>query len=292
MVFNVTIDFSFIEENLLKLHHFDKKTVSRIVSHEAAKGIYNHALRFHNTNKDLSDFWIEKLQQESNKGEKHLENVLKCMEYIKQNNFDFNEAFRELQDYLPQDTDFSSHLFCIIGYDIGVVSDGNAYLNLGHPLFHENKRELLYFAMHELNHVAYTHFNPIFSFDDLGTTEDLRRIIGYSTHLEGLAVYSALNRRRRENGFTHRDYITLNDPDKMLQKISKFFEILDRLESEPPRALVDDDFSILELMSGGERLWYVVGAWMAESIDRRLGREALNSTIVQGHEAFFKAALT
>ena len=56
----------------------------------------------------------------------------------------------------------------------------------------------------------------------------------------------------------------------------------------PCRALVDDDWGVLEVMSDGERLWYVVGAWMAESIERRLGMEALNSTMVQGPEAFFK----
>ncbi|MCW4051489.1 MAG: hypothetical protein NWE89_17345 [Candidatus Bathyarchaeota archaeon] len=289
MVFNVTIDFSFIEENLPIIHYPDDQKMLKMVSHDAAKGIYNHAKRFHNTDKDINDFWHEKLQQESNKGKRHLENVLECIEYIKQNTSDFNEAFRELEAYLPRETDFSSILFCIIGYDIGVVSDGDAYLNLGHPLFHENKRELLYIAMHELHHVAYTQLNPIFSFDDLETTEDLSRIVRYSTHLEGFAVYSSLNRRRRENGYTHRDYITLNDPDKMIQLSTQFFEILDKLENEPCRALVDDDWDILEVLSDGERLWYVVGAWMAESIDRVLGREALNSTMVQGPEAFFKA---
>ena len=288
MVFNVTIDFSFIEDHLHNLHHFDDESVSKIVSHEAAEGIYKHAKRFHNTDKDIRDFWFEKLQQLSDKGEKHLVNVLENIEYVKQETSDFHEAFRELQDFLPQNTNFSSHLFCIIGYDIGIVSDGNAYLNLGHPLFHENKRELLYFAMHELHHVAYTHFNPIYSFDDLTTTEDLSRVIRYSTHLEGLAVYSSMNRRRRENGGTHRDYITLANPDKMSQLVIQFFEILDKYENEPCRVLVEDDWGILELMSDGDRLWYVVGAWMAESIESRLGRKVLNSTMVLGPEAFFK----
>lgn len=288
MVFNVIIDFSFIEDNLLNIRHFDNDTVLKITLHEAAKGIYNHAKRFHNTDKDLRDFWYERIQQESDKGEKHLESVLENIEYIKKNISDFNEVFRELQDYLPRISTYSSKLFCIIGYDIGVVSDGNAYLNLGHPLFLENKRELLYFSMHELHHVAYTHFNPIYSFDDLNSTEDLRRVIMHSTHLEGLAVYTSSKRRRRETAGTHRDYITINDPDKMSQLSIQFFEILNMYENEPCRALNEDDWDILELMSDGDRLWYVVGAWMAKSIDSRLGRKALNSTIVLGPEAFFK----
>ena len=288
MVFNVKLDFSFIEENLPTLRHPDDQKVLKLTSHDAAKGIYNHAKRFHNTDKDITGFWNDKLQHESTKGKRHLEYVLECIDYIRQNISDFNEAFRELEAYLPREINFSSTLFCIIGYDIGVVSDGNAYLNLGHPLFHEHKRELLYIAMHELHHVAYTQLNPTFSFDDLRTTKDLARIIRYSTHLEGLAVYSSFDRRRKEKGFTHRDYIALNDPDKMIQLSFQFFDVLDKYENMPCRALVDDDWGVLELMSDGERLWYVVGAWMAESIERRLGMEALNSTMVQGPEAFFK----
>jgi len=251
-------------------------------------GVHSHAKRFQNTDKDLIDFWKEKLEQESKKGEKHFQNILGCIEYIKENISDFNEAFNELEAYIPPETNLSTTLYCIIGYDIGVVSDGDAYLNLGHPLFHENKRELLYFALHELHHVAYTSYNPTFSFDEIKTTGDLSRIIRYSTHLEGLAVHSAWDRRRRENGYTHRDYLTLNDPCKMSQLIPRFFELLNRYTGEPVRDLVEDDWDVLDLMSDADRLWYVVGAWMAESIDQGLGREALNMTIVEGSEAFFK----
>ena len=38
MVFNVEIDYSFIEENLLNLNNLNKDTVTKIVSHEVAKG--------------------------------------------------------------------------------------------------------------------------------------------------------------------------------------------------------------------------------------------------------------
>jgi hypothetical protein len=41
-------------------------------------------------------------------------------------------------------------------------------------------------------------------------------------------------------------------------------------------------------MSGkNKRLWYVVGAHMAEEINRTLGREELNQTILDGSKSFF-----
>jgi hypothetical protein len=287
MVFNVTIDFSFIEESLSILSNQNDAKILPITKHNAAKGIYNHALRFQNTEKDLNGFWRDKIQLESNKGEEQRKNILSSIDYIKNYIADFKESFVELEEYFPSNINLSTTLFCIFGYDIGVVSNGNAFLNVGHPIFHDNKRELLYFAMHELHHVAYTNYNPIYSLNELKNTTDLTRIIRYSTHLEGLAVYSSLKRRKRENGYSHSDYITLNDPNITSQLVSKFFKILDKYEKELDRELVDEDWRVLELMSDIDRLWYIVGAWMAYTIDRNLGRHKLNSTIIEGPNVFF-----
>ena len=62
-----------------------------------------------------------------------------------------------------------------------------------------------------------------------------------------------------------------------------------RMQELPVRDLVDDDWSLLELMSGGDRLWYVVGAYMAKTIDRVKGRRTLNSSMIEGSRAFFRA---
>ncbi|UCH57554.1 MAG: hypothetical protein JSV18_01130 [Candidatus Bathyarchaeota archaeon] len=177
----------------------------------------------------------------------------------------------------------------IVGYDIGIVSEGNAFLSLGHSLFHEHERELLYITMHELHHVGFSHYNPIYSLDELKTTRDLLRIIKHSTHLEGLAVYAPFERRRRENGFTHRDYTVLNDPGERSSVSFEFLRIVKKLENEDERPLTGEDFDVLHRMSDGDRLWYVAGAHMAQAIDRRMGREELNQTIVDGPDAFFEA---
>jgi len=71
----------------------------------------------------------------------------------------------------------------------------------------------------------------------------------------------------------------------MRQLSIQFFDVLEKYENMSSRAVVGDDWGVLELMSDGDRLWYVVGAWMAESIECSLGREALNSTMVLGPEA-------
>ena len=264
-----------------------KSKLEILSSNKAAFGIYNHAIRFHNTDKDFTDFWKFIIERELTKGDDYLKKVSHCLEYINGNSSDFEAAFNEIVDYLPQEINISTRLYLILGYDIGIVSLGNAFLNLGHKLFHEYERELLYFAMHEVHHVGYTHYNPISSFDDLKNTDDLTKLIKYSTHMEGTAVYSCLSRRTRENGLFHQDYQSLMDTVKMQRLTRIYFSLLNRYESMPIRPLVDEDWKIISTMSGGDRLWYVVGSKMAETIDGRLGRTRLNNTIIEGSDEFF-----
>ena len=287
--FFVELDFTFLEEILNYLENPTENAISRIIGHEAAIGVHIHASRFQNTDKNLHDFWEERLNRESEKGVRHIGQVIKCMEYIESNTADFRQSFKELEAFLPTDLRLGCKLYPIVGYDIGVVSEGNAFLNLGHQLFHEHERELLYFTMHELHHVGYTHYNAIYSLDELKTNRDLLRIIKYSTHLEGLAVYASFERRRRENGFTHRDYVVLNDLQKRMMASTDFFCIVKGLENEDERALTEEYFDVLTRMSDGDRLWYVAGTHMSQMIDLRLGREVLNQTIVNGPDDFFEA---
>lgn len=287
--FSIEIDFTFIEQIIRCMDNPDEYPISELIKHEAAMGVHSHASRYWNTDKNLHDFWEDKIRLESSKGKGHIDQILSCMKYIDSNTDDFSEAFEEIKEYLPIDLRLSRKLFLIVGYDSGIVSDGNAYLNLGYTQFHKHKRELLYIAMHELHHVGYTHYNQTYSMEELKSTTDLLRIVRYATHLEGLAVYASLERRRMENGFTHRDYILLNDPARRERASSEFLNILKGLEDEPERVLVDEDRDILKLMSAGDRLWYVMGAHMAELIDEKLGRKTLNQTIIEGPDSFFHA---
>ena len=282
------MDFTFIEQFICYFNS-SEHSINHIIDHESARGVHDHALKYQNTDKNIHDYWEETLSKESKKGEHHLNEILKCVDYIKSNLTDFSQAFKELEAYIPNNLKLKCKLYFVLGYDIGIVSNGNAFLNLGNALFHEKKRELLYFAMHELHHVAYTHYNPIYSLEELKTTQDLIRVIKYSTHLEGLAVYASIEKRQREEGFTHKDYFVLNDYQERLKICTEYFGILNQLEDQAIRPLISEDFEILERMSSGKRLWYVTGAHMAQKIDQKVGREALNMTIHYGSEAFFNA---
>ena len=288
--FHVEIDFSFIGQVLDFLENPSESIPKELTAHKAAQDVHAHALRFHNTDLDINDFWTNILRGESNKGDKHHNEIQDCIKYIKSKDSDFYEAFDEITEYLPRNLKLDCKLYLMVGYDIGIVSEGNAFLNVGHPFYHKNKRELLYLSMHELHHVGYAYYHPIYSLEEIKTTADLLRIIKHSTHLEGLAVYTPLKRRLREIGIVHEDYITIvTNHEEKSKRVTEFFQILKDLECTPERVITKEDFELLERMSGGSRLWYITGAHMAQTIDEKLGRDTLIQTIINGADNFFEA---
>jgi hypothetical protein len=280
----VEVDLSFIEEALGYLSSPSSARLDKMLRHPAAKGVHSHAARFGNTEKDLAGFWEERLEAVTPDA---VERAQANVGYMAKNTGGFREAFDELMGYIPNDLELRCRLYAVVGYDVGIVSDGDAYLNLGHRVY-ADQRELVYFAMHELHHVAYTHYQPIYSFSDLKTTMDLRRVVMYSTHLEGLAVYAAYEKRRSEDGLNHVDYRLYGDKSARDRIIKECFNIWDDLRSKPVRSFREDDFGLIERLSG-DRLWYVTGLHMAKNIDERLGRETLTETIKAGPNSFFEA---
>jgi hypothetical protein len=199
----------------------------------------------------------------------------------------FNELLKDLWDYFPEGTDLSTNLYAILGYDIGIVSEGNALVNLGHPDFENDSREILLMAMHELHHVVYTAYNPIFDMTRMSTTSQLVNMIKYCAHMEGLAVYSTLEKRKSMNAMSNRDYKLLLDDRAKSKRVSAYFDILTKFEIRGSNPLQEKDWKVLERMTGRDRLWYVAGAHMAQMIDKKFGREALNESIRLGPEDFF-----
>ena len=280
---SVSLDLSFAEPALKQMESPSEASLSRLVAHEAAKGVYAHAARFGNTDTDIEGFWAGLLSRASG-DPMYAARAKRSLKYLE--GLDTLEAYRELGEHLPSGTDLECRLFGEVGYDIGVVSEGDAYLNLGHPHF-EDLEELMFFAVHELHHVGYTLYNPLYALGDVKTMRDLEHVVRYSAHMEGAAVYAPYELRKREGRWGHMDYELYRDPARRENILKEFFAVLGSIEAEPDRALTGDDLRVLSRLSG-ERLWYVSGLHMAKTIDERLGREALTGTILDGPESFFR----
>ena len=192
--------------------------------------------------------------------------------------------------YLPDDFRFHSTLFLTFGYDIGVAFGSTASLNCAHPHFKEHPHELIYYAIHELHHVGFMAYQPPPKLSDLKTCGDLLRLVEYSTQLEGMAVWSVYQRRREEHAlWDDADYVALQDEQTMLLDEARYFKDLHYLERRSKEATDNDAWSVIDRMSSRDRLWYRVGARMAQTIEQASGRSALVGLIKNGPAAFIEA---
>ena len=184
--------------------------------------------------------------------------------------------------YLPADFRFHGNLYLIAGYDIGVSFAPHASLNAAHRHFEGHSRELLYYAIHELHHVGFMTYAPPPRLADLKTCADVLHLVDYSTALEGTAVIAALDRRTRERALADdEDYGALGDEPRMERDEARYFQEYDALKRRGVAVADADAWAVIERMSGGERLWYRVGARMAARVERTLGRSALITLITR-----------
>ncbi|MFW9844651.1 MAG: DUF5700 domain-containing putative Zn-dependent protease [Candidatus Thorarchaeota archaeon] len=287
MPLSVNIDTSFIVPLLKHLSKPSKESLIEITNHEAAKKTYSHAVRTRNTTKSISSFWKE-IMNKLSKSKNLIDYVKQSLTFIHNETNTFDKLLKELWNEFPEGTHLRSVLYANLGYDIGIVSEGCALINIGHKDYHKNPQEILYMSMHELHHVVYTAYNSFFDLTQVNRFDQLCDIVRYCTHMEGLAIYSTLKPRRAANVLNNRDYKLFLDEKARKKRVSEYFDLLTELEIRGDAPLQENDWAILERMTDRNRLWYVAGAHMSQLVEEKLGHETLVDTIRLGPEYFFK----
>lgn len=194
-----------------------------------------------------------------------------------------NDAVR----YLPADFRFHGTLFLTFGYDIGVAFAPNASLNCTHPHFANHQGELLYYAIHELHHAGFMSYQKPPKLADVKSCADLLKLVEYSTQMEGMAVLAAYQRRRDDHALADDpDYVVLEDAKRMQADLASYFKDYDYLKGRGAQPADADAWAVIDRMSSRERLWYRVGAYMAQRIEASKGRAALVALVKRGPTQF------
>jgi hypothetical protein len=191
--------------------------------------------------------------------------------------------------YLPRGHIFHTKVYLIGGYD-SVVYGRDVTLNLTSKQFHVDRREAVYYLIHELAHAGYLRYHRMPRLASLNTTNELLDAVRLLTHLEGMGVVSPFRLRMKEGGLLDNDYKVLLDAGERSVRVQAYFTLLSKLESEPDRKLRKQGYRILDGFSAGpKRLWYITGGHMALKIEQEYGTAALRRIVIEGHRAFFEA---
>ena len=256
----------------------DRRAVPVLAALPATQHLLAHARQFdYDVPKDSRDAFVEELLGRSAGRQQAIREALA---YFVGPLLDDPHWINDALKYLPADFRFRGTLFLISGYDIGVALAPDASLNAAHRHFEGRPRELLYYAIHELHHVGLMTYAPPPRIRELRTCADVLRMVDYSTALEGTAVLAGLERRTRDGALNDdEDYVALGNAPRMQQDEVQFLQDYDALAGRDTEAADKEALAVLDRMSSGERLWYRVGARMAQRIEQERGRPALIALI-------------
>lgn len=192
-------------------------------------------------------------------------------------------------DYLPEGHRFDAAVYLNIGYD-NVALGGDVALNLGHAPFRVDRREAVYYLMHELAHAGYLAYHGMPDLTSPATWGELAANVRFLTHLEGMGVMTPLGLRTEQGGLGDPDYVALADPSERRRRVRAYFTRLERLEGSPDRDVADGDLGVYgEFSEKPDRLWYVAGCHMAQAVEAAQGKAALRGLVRAGCDAFFDA---
>lgn len=286
---DLLFDASFAQLALQYMHSRDPGLLDQMANSPAAAHLLHHARNFnYDVPKDSAKSLVSHLLTSSGK---HIQ-VATCersVAYFTGPMLGHPRWVNDTLRYLPDDFRFHGTLFLIFGYDIGVALGPAASLNCGHSHFAVDPRELKYYAIHELHHQGFMAYQPPPHLSEIKTCSDLLHLVQYSTQLEGVAVLAAYERRRQEEALSgDEDYVALQDEARMQRDEKLYFADLHYLEKRGLEPVDPEAWAVIDRMSSGERLWYRVGARMAQKIEQAAGRPTLVTLIPQGPARFLQ----
>ena len=292
----IKCNFEFAELAIKFLETGEEGYLEGIAKTDGAAHIFNHASRYNNAKPDDTVLsFITRFITPIDKHRESLPQVKENLDYAKKHIAASDTAEKIALQYLPKDFSFTGTIFFTFGYDIGVAFGNNCSLNIANPIFlRKDKIEMMYYAIHEMHHAGFIQLRDDGMLSlDISTYEEMASLIELATFIEGMGTYAPLAIREEEGAMdADSDYRTLQDPELMEQMIKEFLDIYRYFKDSPDKALTEDDWQKVSVLSGGmngKRHWYIVGAHMARAIDEAFGREYLVGLIGGDSEGFIKS---
>jgi hypothetical protein len=206
----------------------------------------------------------------------------------------YEKGLDHVLSYLPDETVLKARVllgcFIYLGKQepkfspSGFVVGDSVVFNVSHKTWNFDTSEILHLLTHELVHVAHHQFHETLPLQDADTPQKLIDHILWQLHNEGMATYIAYRVQEVLPTTEDRDYLLLESPDEVKRLIGDVNQLLEQAKTEPLDRLEK------EVIERGisQRAFYVVGAYMAQSIEKKLGKDFLVSSFLKGPSHFVK----
>ncbi len=285
---NVTLDTTSLES--LLLHPEDVRSDPDAFWQTDAA--YVLAKRWHDNNRiplDTRDYyanWLARLEDLSAvpEAERKTNPAFNLMEAVREREPVFRDRGVALLDALlpANDLTFATTIHVTTGtMAFGFMTNGQIVCDVLSPFYRDDPDRIWNLLTHECYHIGYGYNRSLRQEDELDDG------FVYNTMLdalqnEGLATYLGWKAREFFPVADMDDYRMLDDPAEVERKLGILNDLFTLVGTVPPDSLRTTAWKL----GVDQRAYYIAGAHMARTIDRRLGREALLETIAMGPVSF------
>ncbi len=285
---SVVYDFQFADTAVRHLETGDPQLLDSLAALPATRHLAGHNAMFDYGAPTGSPRALVKYLIAEEVDVRTLPQIVRNIDYARRHVVETDLAQRVALEYLPKGFCYDgASLFFTLGYDMGVAYGTNASVNLAHPHYLADPTEIKYYSIHELHHAGFIAIkNGEMPSLDVKTRGDMAQLMAYMTHLEGMAVYAALDIRTRQGALdSDGDYRALQDNALMKRYKAEFFDIYRHFTRHPEVEITTEDWQLFGIFAR-ERMAYRVGALIAREIDLKHGRKKLVDTIALPSEKF------
>ena len=193
-------------------------------------------------------------------------------------------ALKHVKSFLPPNSEIKGKksviYFTAFSVPYSMMTNGNMVIDLSRERWNDGgANSILNMSVHEFFHVGYG-YNRYFRQED-GFADSLQNRIVDALQNEGIATLVSYNIRNIYPA-THEDYLMFENEESLINKFKMLQNIFDN-----GTVLSDEGLFKLAWNDGVvKRAYYVSGLYMANTIDKRLGRKALVQTIKEGPISF------
>ncbi|MHC4206437.1 MAG: DUF5700 domain-containing putative Zn-dependent protease, partial [Planctomycetota bacterium] len=197
----------------------------------------------------------------------------------------FGNAIEHINSFLPQynlkhkstvyiTTNISASAFAISSIEDHVV------INISNPYWQGDYTSILNAIVHELFHTGYN-TNQVFR-TEVDITNSAYHNLLTGLQNEGMATYVAYTAQSMFPAPVEMDFKLLQKLSEVKKRLKLLNKLFSRAESLSPEELRRESWKT----GVEERAYYVVGGYMAKTIDEKSGRDKLVETIITGPRYF------
>ena len=196
----------------------------------------------------------------------------------------YQKAIPHIYSFLPPSTpEIETSVYLLTGtVPYAFTYSGDIVMDCASPNFNRDPERIINILVHEVFHIAY--FKTLIKRTEFEFENEILDYITEYLFMEGLANYVAYKSQDFYPNHKFEDYVMLENEKTVRKHIGSINALFSKSSDTPAEKMKSLSWEVGVI----DRGYYIVGSFMAKTIDEKLGRDSLVSVVASGPRKFIK----